>query len=48
MYKTIKMEDKNPNEFLQDIIDLVETTPNDQQLGSAIREMVKNFITEKD
>jgi hypothetical protein len=42
------MEDKNPNEFLQDIIELVETTPNDQQLGQIIREMVKNFITEND
>ena len=42
------MEDKNPNEFLQDIIELVETTPNDYTLGQAIREMVKQFITEND
>jgi hypothetical protein len=42
------MEDKNPNEFLQDIIELVQTTPNDYTLGGAVRDLIKKFIAEED
>jgi hypothetical protein len=42
------MDDKNPNEFLQDLIELVGTIPNDQQLGGAVRELLKEFTNEKD
>jgi hypothetical protein len=36
--------EENPNEVLQDIIDLVDQTPNDQELGKALRELLRKHI----
>ena len=32
--------EENPNEILQDVLELVEKTPNDQELGKAIRALL--------
>jgi len=36
--------EENPNEVLQDVIELVDKTPNDQELGKAIRELLRKYI----
>lgn len=36
--------EENPNEVLQDVIELVDQTPNDQELGKAIRELLRKFL----
>jgi hypothetical protein len=35
--------EENPNEILQDVIELVKEIPNDQHLGAAIRALFKDL-----
>lgn len=39
--------EENPNEILTDVIELVRDLPNDQQLGAAVRALLKSFISDK-
>ena len=36
--------EENPIEILQDVIELIDQTPNDQELGKAVRELLRKHI----
>ncbi len=36
--------EENPNEILQDVLELVENTPNDQELGKAVRALLLKYV----
>lgn len=38
--------EENPNEILQDVLELVEGIPNDQELGKAVRELLRKYVQE--
>ena len=35
--------EENPNEILQDVLELVDNTPNDQELGKAVRALLLKY-----
>ena len=35
---------ENPNEILNDIIELVQSNPNDQDLGKKVRTLISNDV----
>lgn len=39
--------EENPNEILQDVLELVKKTPNDQELGKAVRVLLKNLLNQE-
>lgn len=39
--------EENPNEILQDILELTKEIPNDQQLGAAVRALLKNLSNQE-
>lgn len=41
------MEENNPIELLQEIISLVEQTPNDMSLGKEVRKEVLKYLENK-
>jgi hypothetical protein len=36
--------EENPNEILQDVLELVAKTPNDQELGKLVRELLLKYV----
>jgi hypothetical protein len=36
--------EENSNEILQDVLELVAKTPNDQELGKLVRELLLKYV----